>query len=177
MKIGDLAKECGMSVSALRYYDSQGLLSPVYTDIFTGYRYYDESQVEVCITIGDLKSAGFTLSEIKQILQSNNAAERGKLFEKKRIEFHKILRRLDEVQTTLQEVNFMKCSDFTPLKEDINIPFENDEKIIGRWELLAELKDNPSFGGKNREIFFLPEGSSIGAFHGQEENSFLTTVK
>lgn len=138
MKIGDFAKACGISVSALRYYDSQGLLSPVYTDNFTGYRYYDESQVEICITIGDLKSAGFTLSEIKQILRSNNTAETERLFEMKRLELHKILRRLDEVQTTIHEVEFMKHSYFTPLKEDINIPFENDEEIIGRWELLAE---------------------------------------
>lgn len=153
-----------MSVSALRYYDSQGLLSPVYTDIFTGYRYYDESQVEICITIGDLKSAGFTLSEIKQILQSNDAAERSNLFEMKRLELQKILRRLDEVQTAIQEVEFMKHSDFTPLKEDINIPFENDEEIIGRWEVLTESEDNPPLGGKKREIFFLPEGEQYWCF-------------
>lgn len=153
-----------MSVSALRYYDSQGLLSPVYTDIFTGYRYYDESQIEICISIGDLKSAGFTLSEIKQILRSNNAAEKSNLFEMKRLELHKILRRLDEVQTTIQEVEFMKHSDVTPLKEDINIPFENDEEIIGRWEVLSELENNPPLGGKKREIFFLPEGEQYWCF-------------
>lgn len=68
MKNGDFARACGISVSALRYYDSQGLLSPVYIDNFTGYRYYDESQIEICKTIGILKSADFTLSEIKQIL-------------------------------------------------------------------------------------------------------------
>lgn len=164
MKIGDLAKACGISVAALRYYDKEGLLSPVYTDIFTGYRYYDERQVEICITIGDLKSAGFTLSEIKQILQSNNAAERSKLFEMKRRELHNILRRLDEVQATVQEVEFMKHSDFQPLKENIDIPFENDEEIIGKWELLAESEVNPSFGGKKREIFFLPEGEQYWCF-------------
>lgn len=164
MKIGDFAKECGISVSALRYYDSQGLLSPVYTDNFTGYRYYDESQVEICITIGDLKSAGFTLSEIKKILQSNNPAERSNLFEMKRLELHKILRRLDEVQTTIQEVGFMKYSGFTPLKEDINIPFENDEEIIGRWEVLAESEDNLPLGGKKREVFFLPKGERYWCF-------------
>lgn len=164
MKIGDFAKACGISVSALRYYDSQGLLSPVYTDNFTGYRYYDESQVEICITIGDLKSAGFTLSEIKQILRSNNTAETERLFEMKRLELHKILRRLDEVQTTIHEVEFMKHSYFTPLKEDINIPFENDEEIIGRWELLAESENNSSLGGKKREIFFLPEGEPYWCF-------------
>ncbi len=164
MKIGDFAKACGISVSALRYYDSQGLLSPVYTDIFTGYRYYDESQIEFCKTIGILKSANFSLSEIKQILQSNNADERSMLFEKKRAEYYNILRRLDEVQTAIKEVEFMKQSDFIPLKEDINIPFENDEEIIGRWELLADSGNNLSFGEKRREIYFLPEGEQYWCF-------------
>lgn len=47
MKIGEFAKVCGISVSALRYYDEQGLISPVYTDRFTGYRYYGKGEVYV----------------------------------------------------------------------------------------------------------------------------------
>lgn len=62
MKIGEFAKVCGISVSALRYYDEQGVLSPVYIDKFTGYRYYSEGQVDVCKKIGMLKNAGFSLA-------------------------------------------------------------------------------------------------------------------
>ena len=164
MKIGDFAKACGISVSALRYYDSQGLLSPVYTDIFTGYRYYDESQIKICIAIGELKSAGFTLSEIKQILRSNDAAERSKLFRSKKLELQKVLLRLDEVQTAIQEVKFMKPSEFISLKEDINIPFENDEEIIGKWGILDETENNTYLGRKKREIFFLPNGEQYWCF-------------
>ena len=38
-KIGELSKLCNMSVKALRYYDSEGLLVPDRIDKFTGYRY------------------------------------------------------------------------------------------------------------------------------------------
>ncbi len=72
MKIGEFAKACGISISALRYYDEQGLISPVYTDRFTGYRYYGKGQLEVCKKIGMLKAAGFSLTEIKALLRSNN---------------------------------------------------------------------------------------------------------
>lgn len=57
MKTGEFAKACGAE-SALRYYDKQGLLRPVYTDRFTGYRYYSAEQAEVCKRIGTLKAGG-----------------------------------------------------------------------------------------------------------------------
>lgn len=44
-KIGELSKLCNMSVKALRYYDSEGLLVPDRIDKFTGYRYYSASKL------------------------------------------------------------------------------------------------------------------------------------
>ncbi len=38
MRIGEFAKACNVPISVLRYYDTLGLLKPVYTDGFTGYR-------------------------------------------------------------------------------------------------------------------------------------------
>ena len=48
MKIGEFSKASGLPVSVLRYYDECGLLSPVFTDRFTGYRYYKRDQLAVC---------------------------------------------------------------------------------------------------------------------------------
>ena len=47
-KIGELSKLCNMSVKALRYYDSEGLLVPDRIDKFTGYRYYSASKLADC---------------------------------------------------------------------------------------------------------------------------------
>ena len=71
MKIGEFAKACNLPISVLRYYDSCDLLKPIYTDHFTGYRYYSEIQISVAARIKELKSAGFSLSEIKQMISGS----------------------------------------------------------------------------------------------------------
>jgi MerR family transcriptional regulator, thiopeptide resistance regulator len=44
LKVGDLAKQTGVSVRTLHYYDEIGLLSPSHrTD--TGYRLYDKADI------------------------------------------------------------------------------------------------------------------------------------
>ena len=45
LKIGDFSRLARISVRMLRHYDEIGLLAPSETDCFTGYRYYDESQL------------------------------------------------------------------------------------------------------------------------------------
>lgn len=52
----------------LRHYDDIGLLKPVETDQFTGYRYYEASQLIIISRISALKEMGFTLSDIVKIL-------------------------------------------------------------------------------------------------------------
>lgn len=160
MKIGELAQACGISVSALRYYDEHGLLVPVYIDKFTGYRYYSEGQITVCKKIVTLKDAGFSLTEIKNIIRENDSEAIRGIFKAKRAEIKKILKKLDETEKNMPGVDFMekikKSGDFKPVRENINIPFETDEVIIGRWEIVSGT--DSKVGGKNRQIFFLPNG-------------------
>jgi DNA-binding transcriptional MerR regulator len=47
LRIGDLARLGGVSVRMLRHYHEIGLLVPAAIDGQTGYRYYDQDQVEV----------------------------------------------------------------------------------------------------------------------------------
>lgn len=65
-KIGDFAKLLNTSVRTLRYYNSLGLLIPVEIDVFTGYRYYDDKQINDFNKIKLLQEAGFSLEEIKK---------------------------------------------------------------------------------------------------------------
>ena len=60
----------------LRHYDEIGILHPECVDDFTGYRYYSESQLPLAGNIQALKSLGFGLSMIKEILDKyEDAAE------------------------------------------------------------------------------------------------------
>lgn len=54
---------------------------------------------------------------------------------------------------------------FKPFVEDINLPFVNDERVIGKWEVLGEPRNANDYsslpiGDKKREMYFLPNGES-----------------
>ena len=64
-KIGDISKLCNISIKTLRYYEEENLIKPVKVDIYSGYRYYDESNIRTIYKIQFLKDLGFTLQEIR----------------------------------------------------------------------------------------------------------------
>ena len=64
LKIGDFSKLSRLSVRMLRHYDELGLLVPLSTDPFTGYRYYAEEQLAAAAHIAALRAMGFSLVEI-----------------------------------------------------------------------------------------------------------------
>ena len=68
LRIGDFSKLSRVSIRMLRHYDEIGILHPESVDDFTGYRYYSESQLPLAGRIQALKSLGFGLSVIKEIL-------------------------------------------------------------------------------------------------------------
>lgn len=68
LRIGDFSKLSRISIRMLRHYDACGLLKPEQVDGFTGYRYYDESQLLQAARILALKSMGFGVSMIGEIL-------------------------------------------------------------------------------------------------------------
>ena len=75
LKIGIFSKLSRVSVRMLRYYDDQGLLSPVQTDPFTGYRYYSEEQLRTAEQITALRRMGFGLAGMKALLASESDRE------------------------------------------------------------------------------------------------------
>lgn len=75
LKIGDFSKLSRISIRMLRHYDEIGLLHPKCVDNFTGYRYYSEAQLPLAGRIQALKSLGFGLSVIKEILHKYEDAQ------------------------------------------------------------------------------------------------------
>ena len=73
-KIGDFSKKVNHSIRTLRYYDEIDLFKPSEVDLYTGYRYYSDEQLEeIKIKIIDeLTDVGFTLDEIKQYWNNLN---------------------------------------------------------------------------------------------------------
>jgi len=68
IKIGDFAKEGGVSVKALRHYEKLGLLQPAWVNRFNGYRYYAPEQFTRLDLLQAYKHAGFPLKQIAALL-------------------------------------------------------------------------------------------------------------
>ena len=74
LKIGELARITGLTVGNLRYYSDIGLLQPVHRGD-NGYRYYAQNASEQVEFIKKAQTLGFSLEEIKQILDVRDGGE------------------------------------------------------------------------------------------------------
>jgi DNA-binding transcriptional MerR regulator len=68
LKIGEVSKESGIGIEALRFYERSGLLGkPVRS--MSGYRLYDEGVLERLAFIKKAQTLGFSLDEIGRIIK------------------------------------------------------------------------------------------------------------
>lgn len=72
MLINELSKRTGLSIHTLRYYENYGLFRGMTDEKVktNNYKQYDDSLVEKIELIKEAKEIGFTLSEIKGLLDS-----------------------------------------------------------------------------------------------------------
>lgn len=74
-KIGEVARRAGVGVETLRFYERSGLLSrPARTE--GGYRLYDAEALKTLEFIKRAQALGFTLEEIKRIIDESRAGQR-----------------------------------------------------------------------------------------------------
>ena len=91
LKIGDFSKLSRITIRMLRHYDEIGLLIPRQVDEYSGYRYYNEEQLAEAGQIQSLKYMGFSLSVIREImnsLENPDELERFLTIRKKELESH-----------------------------------------------------------------------------------------
>ena len=70
-KVGELAKRTGLTVRALHHYDHKGLVSPSGTSE-SGHRHYAQEDIVKLQQVISLKQLGFTLEEIKKLMDSGD---------------------------------------------------------------------------------------------------------
>ena len=148
LRIGELSKICDVTVKTIRFYEKKGLLKPIYVDKFTGYRYYDKTNCTRLLEIIMFKELGFSLKEIKKI-------------NVKTIK-EKIIKMKDQINTIDKSINKLELM----IKEEAiqNKEFINDERVIGKWEILNE-SEFPF-----NEIYFLPNGKGYWVFDNWTKN-------
>ncbi|HET7802592.1 MAG TPA: MerR family transcriptional regulator [Humibacillus xanthopallidus] len=71
LTIGELARRSGLSASALRFYDREGVLVPADVDALTGYRRYAAAQVRAARLLASLRRVGMPLAEAALVLDED----------------------------------------------------------------------------------------------------------
>lgn len=70
--IGELASISDISATTLRFYDQEGLLQPEIRNAANGYRYYSEKQLLLLTLLKELKTFGFSLDEIRNVIEKRD---------------------------------------------------------------------------------------------------------
>lgn len=111
LKIGEVSKQTGIAVGALRYYEELGLLASKRGQ--NGYRYYSKSAVHQVLFIKKAQTLGFSLEDIGQVL---NVHQQGNV-------------PCELVQSLLQE----KIDQLNTQIEEMQAFKNNLEKYRDRW--------------------------------------------
>lgn len=101
MTIKDFAQLVGCNPQTLRYYDHVDLLKPVKVDQWSGYRYYEEEQALAFVKIKNLQKAGFSIDEIRGLLDQDDA-EICRAFDAKIAEAESRLQEIKEIRQSYQ---------------------------------------------------------------------------
>jgi len=142
MRIGEIAKQAGVTVRTLSYYDKEGLLTPS-SESEGGYRLYTDKDMITLIQILMLKELGFPLSEIKKHLAKLDTPEdvRVMLTEqashiRKKIEaLTELLEAMESLNVEIaqiEKVNFKKYADIL-----LNLQMKNEE-----YQMIKHLDDD-----------------------------------
>ena len=67
--IGRLARDSGLTVSALRFYDGAGVLVPAHVDPQSSYRWYSDEQVLVARLVARLRRVGMPVADIRRVVE------------------------------------------------------------------------------------------------------------
>ncbi|MFE5492040.1 MerR family transcriptional regulator [Streptomyces virginiae] len=75
--IGEMGRDSGLGVSALRFYDRVGVLPPARVDPATGYRWYAPEQLDEARLLARLRQAGMPLADIRLVLAAWSGGDTG----------------------------------------------------------------------------------------------------
>ncbi|PRC44258.1 MerR family transcriptional regulator [Mycobacterium sp. ITM-2017-0098] len=84
MQIGQVAARTELSIATVRHYDEVGLVTPSARST-GGFRLYTEADVDRLLVIRRMKPLGFTLTEMKDLLDSLAALDGDQASEEQRV--------------------------------------------------------------------------------------------
>jgi len=125
--IGEFSKITSLSIKSLRLYHEKDILVPAEVDQFTSYRYYSESDIEKAKSIKILKEYDFSLSEVKDILNScNDESEILEQLQAKLLEIKNKLERYNQISRSIESIIIFERES----KMSTEVNFEVEEKKV-----------------------------------------------
>lgn len=115
LKIGQVAKQSGITVETVRYYEQRGLI-PEPHRLDSGYRVYPESILTRLHFINRCKDLGFSLQEISELLSIQIDPENSSSLVKQQVE-NKItlvkdkITELQKLQASLEQLSGLCCGE------------------------------------------------------------------
>jgi MerR family transcriptional regulator, copper efflux regulator len=118
MRIGRLARRTGVSVKALRFYDSQGLLFRAGRTA-ANYRLFPDEAITCVETIRTLKAAGFTTRDVRELAAAHRSGGNPEVVVRRKLAqvLERLMREHDELQTRiarltdlLRDVRALRCA-------------------------------------------------------------------
>lgn len=109
MFIGELSRRAGISPSAIRFYEQERIVPRAARS--SGRRVFDEGSLAQLVVVQLAKDAGFTLSEIRQLVNEFGEHRWKGLAERKLGEIEVAARRLETMAVLLKKLLKCKCPD------------------------------------------------------------------
>ncbi len=99
--IGALARQAGVGIDTVRYYERAGLLAPR-TRLASGYRRYSELEVARLRFIRRAQALGFTLKEVQELLALSAKRDVGRVKRSAQAKLVDVERRIAELEKVRQ---------------------------------------------------------------------------
>jgi DNA-binding transcriptional MerR regulator len=128
--IGQFSRITGLTVKTIRLYHEKGVLQPAWIDEETGYRYFDQADVERARVIRYLRELDFPLAEIRELLAADDAGREAgvvPMLERQRQRIQEREAGLSRIAASLDEVIAREREAFAMVEQDA---FEVEEKEL-----------------------------------------------
>lgn len=139
LKISDFSKLSNISIRMLRHYDELELLIPDVVDEDTKYRYYSANQLDRSNKIQKLKSIGFSLAVIKEMLKdTEDVPTIEQFFTIRKREIQEELMEITNQSTLLERASSFIKEDVNRMNYNVNMKELPKRKVISLQGIVSD---------------------------------------
>lgn len=169
--IGEAAKKLQISTRTLRFYEEKDLVRPAYTEE-NGYRFYEKDQIRQLELILFLKELGFSLKQIKMLIQDEHGNQSVELLLKE--QYQENQQKIEEISKKQAQIKHLQK---IKLSRAVLTNHSGITDIMRKENRLSALRDKMLvFGGLLSIIEILGIGIAFYLYHLNQITSFVIEV-